>query len=272
MGWDLGALTSRRVPAGAGRAMKRFSEELATLPFDELPPRKVDAIVIITNLKDSWKTGYGTFILAKEAGFEVEFSNLYTVDEVPESNFYIMPSVNRFHPFSLPKYKKLLEKVANGATLAISLDDAILVPFEEYFGCKVDYTAEVPEQLAFTMDGETFGIQTCITRRMLNTSGEVLATQADGSPFLIRNKYGKGQVIFVNAPLENEALTPGNGFYKLYRKLAILAGVPLEEKSPSVGITRHRLADGRQLKFYINYADTEQDGMPGNSVKYVIGQ
>ncbi|MBR7131855.1 MAG: hypothetical protein IKC82_07725 [Lentisphaeria bacterium] len=270
MEWDLGALTYDRKPIGAAKATKRFAEELKQLPFDELPPRKVDAVVIITDLKDSWKTAFGTFILSKEAGFEVEYCNIDTVDEVPESDFYIMPSISRYDTISLIKYRKLLAKLEQGATLVVTADDGILVPFAEYFGCRLDYSAELPENLGFTVDGQHYEFNAAFTRRMLNIDGEVVATLDDGSPFIVRHKYGKGQAIFVNAALENEAFAKGNEYHKIYRKLARLAGVEIEDKSPAIGVTKHIMPDGKLLKFYINYADTTVDGMPANSVKYEI--
>jgi hypothetical protein len=106
--------------------------------------------------------------------------------------------------------------------------------------------------------------------RWKTRTADVLAYDKDGFPVILVQKYGQGQLIFVNSALEFNAFTHGNEFYKVYRKLAQLAGVDVPEKSPEIGITTHKTADGKTLKFFINYADHEVDGMPGNSVKYEI--
>ena len=265
---ELGAFGSGRAPAGPARAMKRFASELAQLP--ELPEREIDAVAVLTDLEDAWLTAYGTYILSTEAGFGIEFCDLASVDELPESGFYIVPAVSGFNSMALAKYRMLLDRAEAGATVMVTLGDAILSNFAEVFGCAVEFSANTPERLEFSVDGENYTFDAAITRRLTALDGEVVARLADGTPFAVRRKFGRGQVICVNAALENGALVPGNGFCRVYRKLARLAGVVLPDKSPSVGVTRHILPDGRELKFYINYADTPADGMPGNSVRYEL--
>ena len=248
---ELGAFDSRRIPAGPARAMKRFASELAQLP--ELPLREVDAVAVLTDLEDAWLTAYGTFLLSTEAGFEIEFADLAARDELPESRFYIVPAVAGFYSMALGKYRMLLDKAEAGATVMFTLGDAIMAPFAEVFGCAVEFSAKTPERLEFAVDGENYAFDAAFTRRLAALDGEVIARLGDGTPFVVRRKFGRGQVICVNAALENGALVPDNGFYRIYRKLAQLAGVVLPEKSPSVGVTRHILPDGRELRFFINY-------------------
>ncbi|MBE6365353.1 MAG: hypothetical protein E7053_06330 [Lentisphaerae bacterium] len=264
----LGAWNSDRSIAGPGRAMKKFQDELHEMPFGVLPPREVDAVVAITSLKDMWKTAYGTFILSKEAGFEIEYCNMDTIDALPQSNFYIVPSVSGYEVMDLHKYQLLLQAAENGATVVVSADNGMLEPFEEFFGCTVEYSAELPEKLSFTIDGRNYTFNAGFTRRIKVSGADVVAVLDDGTPLITRKKYGKGQLIYVSAALENEALTPGNNFYHIYRKLAQLAGVDTPEKSPEIGITRHILDDGSVVKFFINYSDHEVDGMAGNTIRW----
>lgn len=264
----LGAWNSDRSIAGPGRAMKKFQDELQEMPFGVLPPREVDAVVAITSLKDMWKTAYGTFILSKEAGFEIEYCNMDTIDALPQSNFYIVPSVSGYEVMDLHKYQLLLQAAENGATVVVSADNGMLEPFEEFFGCTVEYSAELPEKLSFTIDGRNYTFNAGFTRRIKVSGADVIAVLDDGTPLITRKKYGKGQLIYVSAALENEALTPGNNFYHIYRKLAQLAGVDTPEKSPEIGITRHILDDGSEVKFFINYSDHEVDGMAGNTIRW----
>ena len=265
---ELGAMKSDRAADGAGKAMKRFGEELKNLPH--FSGRKVDATVVLTTMNDAWKSAFGAFILSKQAGFEVEYCNIATIDELPESKFYIVPSISGFEVMDVHKYRLLLQAAEKGATVVITADSGYLQPFNAYFGCEVDYRTEEPETVTFTLDGQQFSTVQSITRRMKNHTADVIAADADGFPVILEQKYGEGKLIFVNAALENNVFAPGNELYRVYRKLAAVAGVEVPEKSPEIGITTHKTADGRTLKFYINYADHEVDGMAGNSVKYEI--
>lgn len=267
---ELGALKSDRSADGAARAMKRFADELADLP--DIPSREIDAAVVMTVLPDAWKTAFGAFILSKQAGFEIEFTHIASSDELPESNFYIVPSIAGYEVMEIKKYRLLLDAAKNGATVAFTADSGFLQPFNELFGFEVDFRTEEPEKVEFTMDGETFSVDRTITRCMKAVDCEVSACDMSGNPVIMSKNYGKGKLIFVNAPLENSALIPDNNLYLVYRKLAKIAGLELPEKSKDVGITRHILPDGRILKFFINYSDQTADGMPGNSIKYEIKQ
>ena len=265
---ELGAMKSDRAADGAGKAMKRFGEELKNLP--EFSSRQVDATVVVTTMNDAWKSAFGAFILSKQAGFEVEYCNIATIDELPESKFYIVPAISGFEVMDVHKYHLLLKAAEKGATVVITADSGYLQPFNAYFGCEVDYRTEEPETVTFTLDGQQFSTRQSITRKMKNHTADVLAGDTDGFPVIMVQKYGAGKLVFVNAALEDNVFAPGNELYKVYRKLAEIAGVEVPEKSPEIGITTHKTADGRTLKFFINYADHEVDGMAGNSVKYEI--
>ncbi|MBE6358453.1 MAG: hypothetical protein E7057_04305 [Lentisphaerae bacterium] len=265
---ELGAMHADRTPAGAGRAMKRFADELKQLPG--FSSREIDVSVVLTTLPDVWKTAYGSFILSKQAGFEIEFCNLNTIDALPQSKVYIVPSIHYYEVMNISKYHLLLQAAQNGAAVIFTADSGYLQPFDPYFGCAVDYRTEEPETVTFTIGGEKFSTYQCITRRLAPVDCEVLAQDDGGNAVIIAKNYGKGKLVYVNAALENNALATDNRLYKVYRFLAETVGIRLPEKSPETGITRHKLADGRTLKFFINYSDKCADGIPGNGVKYEI--
>ncbi len=74
--------------------MLKFVKYLDSLPFEKLPPRKTDAVCILTYDQDHWKTALASFFLAKQAGFEIRFASASA--SLPDSGFYVMPSVFRF--------------------------------------------------------------------------------------------------------------------------------------------------------------------------------
>ena len=265
---ELGALKANRSFDGAAQAMKRFRDEIATLP--EITSREIDAVVVLSTLEEPWKTAYGSFILSKQAGFEIEYCNIATIDSLPESKFYIVPSISGFEVMDVHKYHLLLDAARNGATVVFTADSGFLQPVDAHFGATVDYRTQEPEITTFTLEGKTFSTNQSITRRMIANDCEVLASDENNYPVILKKDYGQGKLIFVNAALENNALNKDNELYLVYRQLAKLAGLELPNKSKAIGITRHKTKDGKELKFYINYSEHEVDNMPGNSVKFEI--
>ena len=266
---DLGALSAERVPAGAAKAMARFQKEITDLPFESLPPRQVDCMVITTLNENMWQAAYGAFILGTQAGISVEYCDVYALDELPKANFYIVPSIVGFCVMPFEKYRQLLAAAEEGATVCFTAASGMLQPFVEPFGCQVSYCAEKPSVTTFSIsgiDGE-FTVNSPYTRRLKANGCEVHGTDTEGNPVLISKAYGKGRLVYLNAPIENEAITETGRLHLIYRKLAEIAGVTCPEKSPEIGVTRHIFPDGRTLRISINYADYPADGMPANSVK-----
>ena len=266
---ELGALDPDRKPAGAARAVRRFRDETASLPYDELPPRRVDALVVATENENMWRAAYGAFILSTQAGFEVEFCDIASRDTLPESKFYLVPCITGYNVIELSKYRRLLLAASAGATVCFTADSGMLQPFGPEFGCEVEFCTELPDRICFTVDGidGEFQVSSSRTRRLRATDCEVLGKDPAGYPVLIRRPYGKGQLIYLNAPIENAAAEADSRLYLIYRKLAGLAGVSCPEKAPEIGITHHPLPSGGEIRITINYADRPADGMAPNSVK-----
>ena len=74
-----------------------------------LPDRIVDAVCIIANIPDAWRTAFGTFIISKKAGLDIEYC--YVGDEIPDSATYILPSLKG----SIAVYKHQLDKILENA-------------------------------------------------------------------------------------------------------------------------------------------------------------
>ena len=268
---NLGALDADRKPLGAARAMKRFSDEIKELPFDKLPARKVDCQIISTAYdKDSaWKAAYGSFILSTQAGFEADYCNIASRDALGESKFYLVPSISGFNVMPLAKYRMLLDAAKNGAAVCFTSGNGMLQPFCSEFGCRIDYTAQMPSKTVFTIDGcdDEFAVESPVTRHLLENGCEVHGRDVEGHPVLISRAYGKGKLIYLDLPVEHAAITSECRLYKIYRKIAELAGVNCPEKAPEIGITRHILPDGGEIKISINYADYDAGGLKADEVK-----
>ena len=145
----------------------------------------------------------------------------------------------------------------------------MLQPFGSEFGCRVDYCAQVPSKTVFSINGydDEFAVESPTTRHLLENSCEVHGRDNTGRPILICQPYGKGKLIYLNLPIEHASISSECKLYKVYRKIAELAGISCPDKAPEIGITRHPLADGGEIRIVINYADYEADGMKPNEVK-----
>ena len=77
----------------------------------------------------------------------------------------------------------------------------------------------------------------------------------------------KGKTLSVFTALCAAAVTPECKLYRVYRKIAELAGVKCPDKAPEIGITHHPLPDGGEIRIAINYADHKVDDMKPNEVK-----
>ena len=266
---NLGALDSDRNPAGAARAMRKFRQEIRSLPYDKLPARRVDCTIVATQNQNIWNTAYGSFILSTQAGFEVDFCDICSRDLLPESKFYIVPCITGFRVFPLDKYRMLLKAAYEGAAVCFTAASGQIQPFASVFGFHVDYCTMKPEVIRFKIDGcdEEFSVPSPTGRRLQADDCEVFGRDSSGYPVLTRKRYGKGQLIYLNAPIEDSAVASECSLYRIYRKIAELAGLDLPDKAPEIGITHHPFPDGGEVRISINYADHDAGGMKPNEVK-----
>lgn len=264
---ELGLFTADRKPKKTAETLSGFVKYLKTLPFEKLPPRKTDAVCILTFGQDHWKTAFASFYLAKQAGFEIGFA--FAADPLLDSKFYIMPAVSGFRVMDKHRYDELLEKVKKGASLFVTCSNGVLQPFEDVFGCRIDYRTMNPSRTSFRLEGDSaeFVCDSPITQKLTAGKGKVLARDGEGGPVLVQSSYGKGKVFFMSVPPENSALENRNDVWKIHRKVFELAGgrVSFPGKPASVGITEH--FDGKNtICVMINYSSEPVSFKPGRPV------
>ena len=147
-----------------------------------------------------------TYILARQAGLNCQFA--FADSEIPDSDIYLLPSVNAYQIMTKDKYEQLKGKVREGADLYISLDNAVLSGFEELTGLKVLDSYEFNERGSATVGGKK--IEFSRTRNIIAepTTAVVLARDDKDRPFLTVNEYGKGRVFFNSLELLEKLGTP----------------------------------------------------------------
>ena len=242
---ELGLLRVDGSPKPALLEMKKFNECVSAHP---LPRHRTDATVILTEDTDCWGLAYMSFLLAKQAGFDVQTA--WCKDKLPEAGFYIMPSIHSFKVMPKYRYLQLLEKIENGATLLITSDNAGLQPLEP-LGIIIEtiFTAAKPAAITSKEQGIDFVISGQNHLKITPCPGtQVLAKNDDGEAAFTCASYGKGKILFLNVPLENALLTTSDAFgenaphySRIYEIAADIAGVKrlVKRSDRQITLTEH---------------------------------
>ena len=249
-GLEHGLFASDRTPHPTAEVLRDFRNFLDGLPFDALPAREPDAVAVVTDEH----TALGTYLLARQAGIHLAFR--HARQELPEAACYFLPSAAGRAGFSVRGWEKLLERVRNGATLYLSLNDTILSGIDDVFGAGVRDRRVTDDRPEFRFDaGFSFTLPRRIRYRMNSYGAEVLGREADGNPAFFRHRFGKGMVYLLNFPLEAAAANTIGGFetdaWKLYREILHPRRLA-ESPSPFLQLTEHHFADGRTALIAVN--------------------
>ncbi|MBN1257297.1 MAG: beta-mannanase [Planctomycetes bacterium] len=245
----------------------KFVDFLQRLPIDNLPPRTTEAVCILTAQQDQWAAGYSSFILAKQAGFDLEYQ--YVEQPLKDSQLYLVPSVCGSRFFSGKFWRELQERVRNGATLYLSHNNCLISTFKEVFGMEVETRSRRSNKIVeITLSGLpeklTFSTQADFKLQLHSLGAEVLGQEADGNPAFTCAQYGKGKVYFLSVPLETNLATitgafhedAAQPFYKLYQQIAreVTSNRVVSKDHPQVGITEHPLEEAKRIVVMINYS------------------
>ena len=258
---ELGMFDKQRAPKPVLFEMKKFADFLEESKID-LPRAKTDAVCILTKDIRHWGVAYMTYMLTKEAGLNIDFA--YCEEELPDSSFYLMPSINGVAVLPKDKYAKLKEKVYAGATLYVSIDNGILSEFEEFTGLRVIDSSEHRQAYTATLCDKKLCFSKIRNIRLEAVDAKVLLHDDEGGILVAENSYGKGKVIFVNAPIESsliDSATPDlTNFAWIYRHF-VATHAP--KKSISIDnsnlfYTLHDTDDGSIYLVITNHNETKE--------------
>ena len=255
---ELGLFRSDRSPKPTVLQMRAFAEFLKTLPFERLPPRQVDAVVLVSENEDFWLNAFGAWTLSREAGFDVAYA--FAESELPNTSLYILPSGNispdgsLYETYSSEALRRIWEKVYEGASVLVTLGDGAVMPgLRDVAGVEVECQYQKPCLIKVEIGNNSFSIAESQTRRVSARGAKLLVADASGWPLLTENAYGKGRVIFVNAALERNAKIDG---WPIYKMAAACAGIRriVRKDSPCVGVSEHPAGNGRAYAVLVNYS------------------
>lgn len=257
----LGLLRSDKSRKPAAQAMSEFSSVLSSLNI-QLPKKEIDAVCILSKDIDHWAIAYMSYVLAKQMGLSLRFA--YSEDDLPDSDLYLLPSINGARVMSKHRYEELKSKVNKGAKLYISNQTGIITEFEELIGAKIIDSSDGGKTVKFKIDKNTETISYLTDRELSLTTAKAVIRDETGAPLYLKNDYGKGEVYYFNAPLEASLVNKANAFeskfYLIYDEFAheILNKKPLVSKNPEIAITYH-VEGNVTYAVLINYSDKIQD-------------
>ncbi|MDR6549106.1 beta-mannanase [Paenibacillus qinlingensis] len=264
---ELGLLTEEGRVKPALQEMGKLKKAIESLPTPKLPPRITEAVCIVNTSQDHWAAALGSFMLAKQAGFDLAYQ--FEDQPLKQADIYLLASLSGVLGIPKQRWEELLRRVADGATLYMSTDDGYTLNFAELTGLTVVNRQRRAEPVELTLAAESGNVQMsipasfCLTFR--NDRAEVLAEESDGNPVLTKAFYGKGTVYFLSVPVEL-AMVQGKGtsfrpeenpFWKLYEKVSaeIRSGSRvMRAETPNWGITEHPIDERTRVAVIINYS------------------
>ncbi|MFA4944087.1 MAG: glycoside hydrolase family 2 TIM barrel-domain containing protein [Lentisphaeria bacterium] len=243
-----------------------FRRMLDGLPFTHLPPRTREAVCLLTEGQDNWGVAYSAFILAKQAGFDLEFQ--HASQPLKDAPFYLLPCLAGHLMISRRRTLGLLARVEAGATLYVSLDDGLPDGFEALTGLEPqtrqrgrdpgEITVEGIAGLTSIPNSGTFKVDFRATR------ATVLGREAGGNPAFTVASYGKGRVYFLAVPMEMTlATTPGafhsesaSPCWRVYRHIAeaFLERRAVRKTNPLIGLTEHCQDASNRIMVIVNHS------------------
>lgn len=260
---DLGLFRTDRSAKPVVDELKNFRKFLDQLPFESLPVRKKEAVCILTDGQDQWGVAYSTFILAKQAGFDIEFQ--HGDQPIKDAQLYILPSIKGLTLINRTEWLAILDKVKQGATLYVSFDQGFLSHFLEPAGIDVVTSQNRTGQVSvnFTEPGiKPFSLTSARKLNIAATSARVLAAEDDGNPVFTVNNYGKGKIFFLSFPMEMDlTLKPGAytenppECWKIYQKISadiVNRNRVFTRDDPFVTITEHDLSPDKKVVVLVN--------------------
>ena len=267
---ELGLFTKDYEPKPVLREMGAFRQFLKELPPElaKLPPRQVDAVVLVSEKERAWTSAFGAYMLARQAGFDVRFANAEKLP-LPEAKFYILPSGNAVDPYTYNAWCAALAKAETGATLLISKGgDTRYSGFLDATGNEITTFCKQQDAVGFELKGfpgRTINAFSTTKTVITPQRSEVLGRAADGRAMVTSYGYGRGRVMFCNFPIESDSVCRSDCFYGknvnprylVYKAAAQLAMVKrrVSKELPNVGLTEHRTSAGTTVVVAVNYDD-----------------
>ena len=213
----------------AGYEMRKFRE--VTKRFDgKMPELERNTAIIVSDLCDDWAAAFNSYVLCVQAGLHPKFVRPDRDDLTPYS-LLIAPSLNGSMPISIIAWDKVTEAVKRGCMLYASGSGISLKNMKELFG--IFEMEKLPlEQHCSDIKFHDFtcSISANYRNRFHVFDAEPLAWYPDGTPAMLKHRYGNGVACFLSMPLESSMAKENFAFahseaWKLYEEFKQSAGL-----------------------------------------------
>lgn len=252
--------------AYADHTPKPVLEKLAEIrkaidEIGDLPNPVNDACLIQTRNLDQWAIVYASHMMGVQTGYRLDY--VYEEQPMKDYEYYISAGLN--DTMGLNKYmaKDLYERVKNGAKLLVTFKDGSMWDFEKVCGLRIFGNEAVNHVKTFEINGKTLSIPCCANLYLEPTTAKVLIRDTEGRIVLTENQYGKGSVMFLNAPIENvyaEMNYPEEtDLCEVYRLFFKDIKKPYRVNSKKAFTTLYDLGNGKFGGFVYNYQKTEKE-------------
>ena len=243
--------------------LANFAEMRKELPFRNLPEFKKEIVCVLTEEQDCWMAAYGAWVLAKQAGFDLEFQ--FADEPLRDSEFYLVPMITGLNNMPRSRYMELMNKVHAGATLLCTFDGACLAPFDDFFGVTSEYQENYNGTISAKVAGTelTFDFSTRITLRSIGA--DVLISDSENKPLLTKYQYGKGTAFFLTCSPERAIVKWNRAvekpYFELYR-ICFADALKTREilsETPDVTVTLHPVDSNRCYAVLINNGESASE-------------
>ena len=268
---ELGLLYPDRSPKPVALQMQECQRVLSGMPFENLPPKKYDAVCITKNEApgESFGVVQVPYILAKQAGFELTYRTQY--QQLPDVPLYIVPCMDGWTSLEIECYDALREKAKGGASVLFTVGSALISESEKTFGLVSDGLRNNNMRVDVNFDGVRLPIRYEKEFLMRAEGAEVLAKDDNGNVVFSRNKLGEGYIYYLAFPMERMLSREESilrdaekyPYYKIYEKCAehILSEKFAKSAVADVGVTTHWFNDRECVVVAMNYSGKDVDPM-----------
>ncbi len=252
---ELGLFRLDGTPKPVAQTLAAFSKNVWHI--GALGPRITDAVCVTTAGYDAWGAAYGAFLLAKQAGLDIEYAD--GSRPLPEAPAYIVPSLAGGAAMTRRAWYALFDRVLAGATLFMTLDTALLSPFAEICGVRVHTRSRTDGAISISFPDQRDRLTVTAPFRLIlePVSAKVLATEG-AHPVMVENGYGKGRVVLLAAPVERYAAMAPNvlettAVAKLYRMADLRSPSRMALSSDNlITMTEHPQDENTRVLTFVN--------------------
>ncbi len=271
-----GLLNACRGEKSVSKEAKRIMTVISQI---DLPKYQRQAVCVIPlNVKNATGIAANVMCLATQNDFGVQYR--LATQELPDSQLYIVPSIEGNSALRRSTVERLKEKARKGATVYISMSGGFLRMFPELSGIDIISREAPATPLIVNIDGEELPATPCYVYHTNNIDGKVLASFSDGTPAIVSHKFGNGKIIISLFSVESIVSSLKGAFdradapayHKVYSLIAKEAGVKpaFYTENIYVGAMEHKIDAKRSIVSLMNYSDTLQNYTVGATVGYQV--